>query len=97
MNCAGKLTVEFVNVNEDLAGRAGCAGRGNPDCRENWGCDGDGRRGQDGDRTKVTQAAAVVGAVVSFLLRGEGVVLGTQGGAQQQHDERELNAQVPLE
>jgi hypothetical protein len=45
----------------------------------------------------MTETAAVVGTVVSFLFGGEGVGLRAESGAQQQNDEHELAAQVPLE
>src|ERR1019366_1927649 len=86
--CAGRRRGE-----ENLAGGAGSAGRGHPDCREDGSYDGDGCRGQDRDRPDVTQPTAVVGPVVSFLFGGEGVGLRAESGAQQQHDQQKFPAE----
>jgi len=60
---------------ENFTGYGGTAGSGHPDCRGDRYGDGHGDRGKNRNRTDVTQAAAVLRAVVSFLFRGEGIGL----------------------
>ena len=81
---------------KNFTGYGWTAGSRHPDCRGDRNSDGDGYGGQNRNRTDVTEPAAMLGAVVSFLFRGEGVGLRAQSGAEQQHDEQEFPAEVPL-
>ena len=81
---------------ENFAGSAGSAGWGHPDCREDGGYNGDRGCGQNRDRADVAQAAAVLGTVVGFLFRGEGVALRAESGAKQQNCKQQFPSEFPL-
>src|SRR2546426_684717 len=90
--CAGRRRGE-----ENLAGRARCAERGHPNCREDRRYDDDGCCGHNRYRADVTEPTAVLGAVMKFLFRGKRVGLRAQSCAEQQYYQQDFPAEALLE